>query len=327
MSEVIRVTAPSRLHFGMFSFGQPDVRAFGGLGLMLNEPGLRLTVSESDSFTATGIHAQRATEFAQVVAQAWGLPSAPCCEISIDSAPRDHIGLGVGTQLALAVATGVARFLGRAENNVRELAGQVGRAGRSSIGTFGFELGGLIAEAGRFVDDVEAESPLVCRELIPEAWRFVLFCPREQQGLSGVPEKQAFRDLPPVDRETTDRLCRMALLEIVPAVQTHDFERFSRSIYQFGCLAGSCFAPTQGGSFASESVTRLVESLREQSVEGVGQTSWGPTVFATLPDEGKAKQLIEQFTSYAEDNDWEMILASPCNYGARVEAASASITS
>ncbi len=40
----IRVTTPSRLHFGMFSFGRAETRQFGGVGAMISAPGIRLTV-------------------------------------------------------------------------------------------------------------------------------------------------------------------------------------------------------------------------------------------------------------------------------------------
>src|SRR5579871_3946281 len=60
----VSVTAASRLHFGMLSFGRPDTRQFGGLGLMVDWPGLRLRMTPADRLTATGPHADRALQFA-----------------------------------------------------------------------------------------------------------------------------------------------------------------------------------------------------------------------------------------------------------------------
>ena len=45
----VRVTAPSRLHFGMLSFGQTHVRRYGGCGAMLSAPGLELAITSAES--------------------------------------------------------------------------------------------------------------------------------------------------------------------------------------------------------------------------------------------------------------------------------------
>src|SRR5262245_48657082 len=66
----IHVTAPSRLHLGMFSFGRPDVRQFGGVGMMVNDPPTRLEVTPAAEFHATGHEADRAVDFARRVVSA-----------------------------------------------------------------------------------------------------------------------------------------------------------------------------------------------------------------------------------------------------------------
>lgn len=322
MPPTVQVAAPSRLHFGMFSFGRPELRSFGGVGVMLDRPGVRLSIAPCGELSVTGPLADRARKFAQAAVEAWRLSEPLCCRITIESAPRDHVGLGVGTQLALSVAAGLERFLGRPRADAIQLARDTGRSARSAVGTYGFQYGGLIVEAGKSLTKRDATSPLVRQMAIPHPWRFVLFCPRRDQGLFGDEEQRAFRELPPVPLETTDTLCRLALLEIVPAVAQGDFDRFSHAVYEYGRLAGGCFAPTQGGAYASDQIARLVEQLRRREVAGVGQSSWGPTVFAATPSAHAAQLLIERFSDY-EPDQWEMILASPCNAGARISTESA----
>ena len=104
---VVQVSAPSRLHFGMFSFGRDDVRQFGGVGAMISSPGLQLTMSASQRLEVTGPLADRARRYAEFVAPKLTPARAAACRIEIESAPREHIGLGVGTQLGLAVAAGL----------------------------------------------------------------------------------------------------------------------------------------------------------------------------------------------------------------------------
>src|SRR5262245_59520615 len=110
----VRVTAPSRLHFGLWSLangGQRDVRQFGGVGAMVEQPGLKLSLRPGNSLTTGGEMADRALAFARRWAEFQGRDLAPC-EIRIESAPPQHVGLGTGTQLALAVAAGLNAFCG-----------------------------------------------------------------------------------------------------------------------------------------------------------------------------------------------------------------------
>ena len=44
MSRLVHVTAPSRLHFGLWSLAAARGRQFGGVGAMIDKPGLRLTI-------------------------------------------------------------------------------------------------------------------------------------------------------------------------------------------------------------------------------------------------------------------------------------------
>ena len=72
MPGVIEIQAPSRLHFGMLSFGQPAVRRFGGVGVMVDQPGTTVRAMRADRFAAAGTDCERAAEFARRVAKSWG---------------------------------------------------------------------------------------------------------------------------------------------------------------------------------------------------------------------------------------------------------------
>ena len=43
-SLLVEVTASSRLHFGLFSFGHCQGRQFGGVGVMLDKPAVELHI-------------------------------------------------------------------------------------------------------------------------------------------------------------------------------------------------------------------------------------------------------------------------------------------
>ncbi|HEX5499126.1 MAG TPA: DUF447 domain-containing protein, partial [Thermomicrobiales bacterium] len=109
----IVVKASSRLHFGMFSFGQPGVRQFGGAGAMIDAPSAELEFSAAQTLQVSGPSQERVRAFAEQAARRaeWIPPEIPC-RIEIKSVPPAHVGLGSGTQLGMAVATGLNAFFG-----------------------------------------------------------------------------------------------------------------------------------------------------------------------------------------------------------------------
>ena len=160
---------------------------------------------------------------------------------------------------------------------------------RSAIGTHGFARGGLLVEGGKRA--VDAVSPLVSRIELPDAWRFILLIDRSRHGLSGPQERSAFAELPQVPAEATARLCREVLVELLPAAAEGDFEAFAESVYRYGHESGLLFSQRQGGPFAAGLPTELIGWLRGQGIRGVGQSSWGPTVFALARDTADAARV------------------------------------
>jgi beta-RFAP synthase len=317
------VTAPSRLHFGMFSFGQPAVRQFGGVGAMVASPQVRVSIRPAEKFEVVGLHRERARRFAETVLanlrneKLVDRDVQPSALLEIHEAPREHVGLGLGTQLGLSIAAAVCAALGLTRPSATELARLAGRGARSAIGTHGFDQGGLLVEAGKL--NADTISPLIARMDLPPQWRFLLIIPRTASGLAGGDEQQAFERLPPVPSETTDRLLRETMLHMLPAAAAVDFAEFSASLYRFGHLAGSCFAAEQGGPFASEQTSQIVEELRRTGVAGVGQSSWGPTVFALCESEAAAEDLLRQVQPSADAEDYEFLISPPANEAAVVE--------
>ena len=326
-SHIVRVAAPSRLHFGMFSFGDARRRQFGGVGLMVDRPGVELRLSPAERFSAGGPLAERAAGFARAWAASIGFDHDPLLQVQVVRAPRQHIGLGVGTQLALSTAAGLNAFFGRPEEPARAAARRVGRGRRSAIGTQGFDQGGLIFDHGKAPGEEIAPPGRSVR--FPSAWRLVLLLPRAGVGLSGRPEEQAFARLPAVPAAAASALEREAADELLPALGVDDpelaraeadFERFSASLYRFGRLAGECFAAVQGGPYNGAEVTGLIELIRSLGVSGVGQTSWGPTVFCVLSDAQRAEQFTARLADRREAAGFEPVIAQ-ASAGASVSLA------
>ena len=177
-----RVTAPSRLHFGLLSLpvvgsgrwpgidGNPGLpaRQFGGVGLMVDRPGLVVRVEPANEWSATGPLAERTLGFACQFVRTLPMDEQKPFRVIIEHAPVEHTGLGVGTQLGLAVAKAIATEVGNGDWPATELALRVQRGERSAIGVHGFDRGGLIVEAGKHPG--EAVSPLVVHAEFPADW-------------------------------------------------------------------------------------------------------------------------------------------------------------
>lgn len=318
IDRAVTITAPSRLHFGLLSFGNPKVRQFGGVGLMLERPNIELRAGPSSAFSAHGPLSDRVTQFAQRWHRYYEQPELCRCRIEVLRAPHQHIGLGVGTQLGLSVATALHRITGRAEPTLDELARSVGRGSRSSIGTYGFARGGLLFESGKLPS--ESISRLEDRVELPSQWRILLICPNLRAGLSGHDENQAFERLPPVSESVTAELANEVQSSMLPAAKAGRLGDFAESVYRYGVRAGECFARQQGGPFANKLLESWVRAIRRRGFPGVGQSSWGPSLFVLQADEAAALECMQWFRRDvpSTETDANLVVATISNHGARL---------
>jgi predicted sugar kinase len=134
----------------------------------------------------------------------------------------------------------------------------------------------------------------------------VLACP-QGEGLSGADERNAFANQPPVPRQRTEQLKSILRVRMFPAAARGSFREFSKSVYEYGYLAGECFAASQRGPYNGPLATRIVDAIRARGVAGVGQSSWGPTIFALVENaqdgDVLARQLRRQFM-LSNDEVW-----------------------
>jgi beta-RFAP synthase len=313
----VRVRAPSRLHFGLLVLpagDQPAVwpgldgretmpaRHFGGVGLMVQAPGVQVAAQPSNQWSASGPLAKRALavaeQFVRRLATLAPEHRAGPCQIVVDNVPSEHCGLGTGTQLSLAVARAILEAHGIAPpltptplpagergwgEGVTALAKLVDRGCRSSIGIHGFTGGGLVVEAGHGRRD--EPGLLIARQHFPEAWKVLLVMPRGQEGRHGGQEQAFFAGLEkPSELHQTEALCRLVVLGILPAVLEEDLQAFGEALFDFNRRSGEMFRAAQGGTYARAKTQAMVDWLRGQQIRGVGQSSWGPTVFAIVDE-------------------------------------------
>ncbi len=315
---MIRVRTGSRLHFGLLSVGAPapPARRFGSVGLMVKAPGIHLTVCRAPGWCARGPLAERALVVAQRFVQSVAPHAVPPQQVVVERAAPEHMGLGTGTQLALAVTRAVALAAGLTDLSTEELSRRAGRGLRSAVGVHGFDRGGFLVDAGKA--EGEGLAPLVARIRFPEEWHVVLVLPAGETGLHGAPERQAFEQLQTPPAAHTDALCRLVLLGLLPALLEHDLPAFGAALHEFNARAGEAFAPVQGGTYASPRVAELVTWVRQQGVAGVGQSSWGPGVFAVVGDEDEANHLAAAIRRQFGLWSGQVLVTEALNEGATV---------
>jgi beta-RFAP synthase len=323
----VTVSTPSRLHFGLLRFAATEGPSYGGLGMMVAEPRCRMTLSRAESWQCRGAEdegCQRVLEICErLVAQMRraattdALPAERfAARIELETAIPAHRGLGGGTQLALALAAGLRELAGFPPVDAAQIAQLAGRGRRSAVGTHGFLRGGLLWETGKLPG--ESLGRLAARVSVPENWRIVLAAPRNRTGLSGDSEAAAIASLPEVSRQATARLTALAENEILPAAEAADCRRFGDAVYEYNRLAGECYAPLQGGPYASREIADLVAAIRSYGVAGVGQSSWGPTVFAVVEEQRSADELVRCLASRP---GLDVQVAVPDNRGAVVQVS------
>lgn len=284
---------------------------------MVAEPRVSVQAERSGEWTAEGAHAERALKYAKLTAE--HLKDRSPLAIRVLEAPPQHVGLGLGTQLALCTCAAVHQVNGRADQSSVALAEITGRGNRSAVGAYGFERGGLILENGFLQQNQLGE--FVERVELPAAWQTVLITLPTNQAIHGIAERKAFDEVPRVAEATTTKLWEVATEQILPAAQVEAFDPFCEGVYEYGHRAGECFAAVQGGAYATPRLAAAVKRLRSMGVKGVGQSSWGPTLFAFAGTQEEADSLVEQIQGLSEFADAKFQVTGADNRGARMFTA------
>lgn len=321
MPRKVTITTGARLHFGPLSFAPERGRHFGGVGLMIDRPNTVLSAELSDTpndiIVADDAARDRTGKSLDQLRESSAATRNARFRIELSQTIPSHAGLGSGTQLAMALAEAVALLSGEPAHDPAALAQRVGRGARSAIGIHGFARGGLLLDGGKSGPD--SIGTIVSRVDVPADWRFVLITPTGEAGLSGAAESDAFARLRAMPQSTTERLCRIALMDLLPAVIAADFAAAGDALYEYGRTVGEFFTPVQGGTYASPAMRDLVAQLRSEGIHGIAQTSWGPTIAALCENEAGAGQLKASLSDDPRWRAYRVETAAPLNTGAAIK--------
>lgn len=174
----------------------------GSVGLTLDKPAIIIKTENSDRIEVTGSseHTERMMKSAALL-----LPEGEGIHIDIEKDYPSHIGLGSGTQAALAagMAVNILYDLGL---SVYDIAVKVGRGGTSGIGVSAFESGGFILDGGHKFGEKKSflpssasrlpPAPVLLRKDFPD-WDILVAVPK-QKGASRKTEVNIFQKVCPV---------------------------------------------------------------------------------------------------------------------------------
>lgn len=277
-TRTVAVRAPARLHLGLF----PLTDGFGTLGVALREPGLSLTAAPAPDLAGSGPDSGRALAAARRVQQAWGVATG--ARITVRAAVPAHVGLGSGTQLALATGLALSRLWG-VEAPVEEIAAATGRVGRSRVGLEVFRAGGLVVHA-----ELGGGPPQTVRYPLRADWAFVVVTPLGGTGLHGNGEELAFAGLPAMPPGMRKQIHRVLDRDLLPGLAQADPVQFGTALTRIQHMVGDWFAPRQGGRYAHPAAEAVLAAMVGAGAVGTGQSSWGPTIYGLTRGEESSRR-------------------------------------
>jgi beta-RFAP synthase len=206
------------------------------------------------------------------------------------------------------------------ELDVTEMAVTMGRGIQSGIGTAAFHQGGFVVDGGHpTTGNPRTVPPILFRHPFPQDWVFVVAVPEAEPGLHGESEQRAFQSLPVAPPALVEKICRLLVIKLLPALVEQDIVPFGQALTEIQRLVGDCFSAAQGGRYANTVTARLLSHLLDRGAYGAGQSSWGPTVYALAEGESQALSLENEAKEFlAANGRGQVFCARADNRGAHL---------
>jgi beta-ribofuranosylaminobenzene 5'-phosphate synthase len=315
-SAEILVTVPARLHLGFLDLNGRLGRKFGGIGLAIDNFATIVSIRRAQHTQVSGPESERIQRYLHTMEQSLRDVGAHAVDV-LQTVPG-HAGLGSGTQLALAVASGLRR-LHNLPLQVEEDALRLGRGLRSGIGIGIFHCGGLVVDGGH--GRQTSAAPIISRLPFPEPWRVLVVRDPHRSGVHGHDEASAFASLAPMPDVDAAEICRLVLMKALPGLAEQDIASFGDAIKELQVRLGNYFARAQGGGgYTSPAVADVLAALDAAGAYGIGQSSWGPTGFAFASSAEQADHLATLARQHPRANELAIEVCSGLNHGAEIVA-------
>lgn len=296
MNVMIQITTPSRLHITLIDLNAALGRVDGGVGLTLEKPYMKISaqkINEGVSVTGSSEHLERMKKAAEAV-----IPEGGGIHISIETSYQSHVGLGSGTQSALAAGWAVNQLyeLGL---EVRKITALVGRGGTSGIGLESFEHGGFIVDGGHRFADKGAFSPSAASRVLPGPvlfrhdfpdWPVVVAIPH-LKGASDEREVDIFHEYCPIPLHEVQAVSHIILMEMLPSIVEADMVSFGDALNRIQDVGFK----QREVALQPGKVRQCMKIMKEAGAYGAGMSSFGPTVFCVAEEPEQVNGAVSEY--------------------------------
>ncbi len=295
MRKRIKIETPSRLHLGFIELNHNSDRSFGSLGLTIDKYKNVIEIYACDKFRVISENIdikKRVENIFKIFLKKYKIK---VCGFKIQKFIPQHIGLGSGTQLSLGIGLLISDF-----NNLKLSLDQISlllkRGLRSGIGIESFKSGGFIVDGGK-KRGTKLIPQIIINHEWPTSWKIILILDKSSLGVSGGKEIQEFKKIKKVNSDIAKNNSIALVKNILPGLVEKNFNEFTKGLEIIQRNMSKIFYPKKK-KFTSLKIEKIFTFLKKNNVNGLGQTSWGPTGFVFCENLKKRNQLFYEIENY-----------------------------
>ena len=310
MEKRIRISTPSRIHLGFLELDNSSERIFGSIGLTISKFENIIEISKNKKFQIISDNQnakKRIEEMVKILKENYKIHR---CKIEILKTIPQHIGLGSGTQLTLAIGSLISE-LNNLNLNPKIISSMFGRGLRSGIGIQSFESGGFIVDCGKQKRS-NSIPPVFFNSKWPKEWKIILVFDNSIVGVSGKNETQEFKKIATTHPKICKENCKALLMQILPGLMEKKFYVFTKGLRIIQENMSKVFYSSKK-KYTSHKVEKIFKFLIKKKISGFGQTSWGPTGFIFCENKKKRNELFSELEHFIKLNNIQDIFLEKIN--------------
>lgn len=320
-NKTVVVKTPSRIHIGLIDMNGSIGRKDGSIGLALEYEGVFVTAKKviDDVVEINGIDSKLYHNLKKKISNI--LPQNKGVLISVILNIKQHIGLGSGTQITLAILVAVNKLynLKYPINKIIEISK---RGGTSAIGSLAFKKGGFLIDCGHSNKLKQNFNPSSYCDLKPSKkllrlkfpnWNIILAIP-QGIGLFDVNEQNFFNKYCPIQLSDVQKISHIVLMQLIPSVIEKDIENFGIAISKLQKLG---FKKRENDLFKKKN-HYLFDVMKKSNIYGPGLSSFGPTMYGFCESKKQALE-VQEFLVERFPIGSDIIITKANNNGAKIE--------
>jgi beta-ribofuranosylaminobenzene 5'-phosphate synthase len=318
----IKYSVPSRIAINLYDMNGNLGRIDGGMGFSLEYPRMVFTVEPAESIIVDS-NTLMEKELTDAVQNALNITKDKYLlggiRITIHEAIPEHSGFGSKTAALLSTAHAYCNIYNK-KAEFKELAAILRRGGTSGLGINLIDKGGFGLEGGHSTKyksefgpsstiKIIQPAPLLARYDMPD-WKILLLVP-DSERVFGKKEFDFFKSICPIPEEDIEKLARITLSKMLPAVCESDLESFCQGI---NLVQEKKWKKNEINLYGPV-VQDIINFSLANGALGAGMSSIGPCVYAFGDDLESLSKKIEKETPH----QYKMVrITKPDNFGLKI---------